>query len=293
MYKEQTTKKEMSSVSLQNSVRLRIFLVLVLSVVIRIVRPFSSTSVHKATRLLEINYIVYGIVLLCTLMPNKTAWMLAICAVIGGGVIGGACFVFVLVATVRCMSGTQMGCIHSAPADIAINILVGGTTLTDLFQAWTIYRILRIKAFAASSTQRLRILFAWAWPFAWLVNIVLWSESTWTFWTLPHLMVDPTIIVLATTEETFLLWGLIGVVLLSDVIALLQVNISLARWGILTSLALTCVGLLMLWVPIDRVRTKHETKDKGVKSEQPVVVTQNTKTTLTRRKKSDATPISF
>lgn len=284
----------MSSVSLQNSVRLRIFLVLVLSIAIRIARPFSSTSVHKATRLLEINYIVYGIVLLCTLMPNKTAWMLAICAIIGGGVIGGACLMFALVATVRCMSGSQMGCIHSAPADIAINILVGGTTLLDLFQVWTIYRILRIKAFSASSTQRLRILFAWAWPFAWLVNIVLWSESTWTFWTLSHLMVDPTIIVLATTDETFLLWGLMGVVLLSDIIALLQVNISLARWGIVTSLALTCVGLLMLWVPTDH--TTKNTRGKSetpVESETPTVEISKPKKTLTRRKKSDATRISF
>lgn len=280
----------MSSVSLQNSVRLRIFLVLVFAIAIRIARPFSSTSVHKATRLLEINYIVYGVILLCTLMPNKAGWMLAMCAVLVALGIGSACFVLSLVATVRCLSGSQMGCIHSAPADIALNILVAGTVLLDLFQAWTIYRILRIKAFTASSTQRLRILFAWAWPFAWLVNIVLWSESTWTFWTLPHLMIDPTIIILATTDEISILVVLLGVVVFTDIIALLQVTIALARWSITTSLVLTCVGLLMLWVP-----TNQKAKKARIKSElpQPVTTPPKPDARLTRRKKSDRTPISF
>lgn len=282
----------MSSVRLQNAVRLRIFLILVLSIGIRLLRPLTSVSVFKATQLLEINYLLYAIVLICTLIPNKAAWMLAILTVAGASVLGAACFLFCLIATIRCMNGSQNGCIQTAPTDITSIVLVGLSTFLDIYQTWTVYRILRMRSFTASSTQRIRILFAWAWPFAWLVNISLWSESTWLFWTIPHLMIDPTLIVLANSDDTIVLLVLMCVAIVTDIIALLQTSVSLARLGIMTSLALTGAGILMLWVPEEpkKRRTSEQPVDIPALPVTPSIVPNKT---LTRRKKSDQTKILF
>ena len=68
----------MTSASLQNGVRVRIFLIVLLSIGVRIAREFSSTPVHKATDLLTINYFLYGLVLLCTVAMSKVAFALAL-----------------------------------------------------------------------------------------------------------------------------------------------------------------------------------------------------------------------
>jgi len=277
----------MTSVTLQNSVRLRVFLILVLSIGVRLTRPLVSTSVHKATAILEVNYILYVIVLLCTLLPFKSAWIVAIFCTGMAVLLGGSSFVLGTIAALRCLSGIQVGCVHSAPADAVVLTFVGLTTLLDMLQTWTAYKILRYPSFAASSTQRIRILFSWAWPFAWMVNIVLWSESKWTFWTLSHLFIDPTLIVLANTDDTYILVIFMACALATDAVAIAQVRTSLARMGIFASIALTCTGILMTWVP-------SEPKVESIPAD-PAIPAQIVKETpvVTRRKKSDPRKISF
>ena len=238
-----------ASLTLQNTVRLRIFLILVLSIVIRVLRQWSNNSVHKSTGILEINYIMYALMLLCTLLPFKVAWMVAIGAVITTVVLGGVSVVLGTIATVRCLSGSQSGCVQSAPVDISTLAIAGVIVFLDVMQAWAIYRIIRFPSFIASATARVRVLFAWAWPFAWMVNLSLLIESEWTFWVTPHLIIDPTLILLADSDEVFLLLGLMFVALASDCISLLQVQLSLARLGLWALAGLTVAGILMLFVP--------------------------------------------
>ena len=69
-----------STATLQNNVRLRIFLILIISIGIQLIRKTASDSVYKATALLEINYILYGAILLCSLLPYKTTWAVALVA---------------------------------------------------------------------------------------------------------------------------------------------------------------------------------------------------------------------
>lgn len=281
--------------TLQNNVRLRIFLILVLSIVIRVLRQWSSNSVHKATGILEINYILYAIMLLCTLLPFKAAWMVAAVAVITAVVLGGVSTILGTVATARCLSGSQAGCVQSAPVDIVALVIAGIILFLDLLQAWSIYRIIRFPSFIASATARIRVLFAWAWPFAWMVNIALLIESEWTFWVTPHLIIDPTLIILADSDELYLLGGLMFVALATDVISLLKVHLSLARLGLWALAGLTVAGILMLFVPTDQpkaVRSADAPKETPNQPEVKAVVVvdalENHKTLVRRHPKEIA-----
>ena len=281
------------SVTLQNNVRLRIFLILVLSIVIRVLRQWSSNSVHKATGILEINYILYALMLLCTLLPFKAAWMVAIVAVFTTVVLGSVSVVLGTIATVRCLTGSQAGCVQSAPVDIAALTIAGIIVFLDILQAWSIYRIIRFPSFIASATARLRVLFAWAWPFAWMVNIALLIESDWTFWVTPHLIIDPTLIILADSDELYLLGGLMLVALTSDAISLLKVHLSLARLGLWALAGLTVAGFLMLFVPTAQpkaVRSVNAPKDspKQPMVKATVVAPENPKTLVRRHPKEIA-----
>jgi len=280
----------LTSVNLQNNVRLRIFLILVLSIVIRVLRQWSSTSVHKATGVLEINYILYALMLLCTLLPFKAAWMVAIVAVFTTVVLGSVSAVLGTIATVRCLTGSQAGCVQSAPVDIAALTIAGIIVFLDALQAWSIYRIIRFPSFIASATARIRVLFAWAWPFAWMVNIALLIESDWTFWVTPHLIIDPTLIILADSDELYLLGGLMFVALTSDAISLLKVHLSVARLGLWALVGLTVAGILMLFVPTSQPKAvrsvdapKETLKQPEVKA--AVVAPENPKTLVRRHPK--------
>jgi hypothetical protein len=283
------------SVTLQNNVRLRIFLILVLSIVIRVLRQWSSNSVHKATGILEINYILYAIMLLCTLLPFKAAWMVAAVAVITAVVLGGVSTILGTIATARCLSGSQAGCVQSAPVDIIALVIAGIILFLDLLQAWSIYRIIRFPSFIASATARIRVLFAWAWPFAWMVNIALLIKSEWTFWVTPHLIIDPTLIILADSDELYLLGGLMFVALATDVISLLKVHLSLARLGLWALAGLTVAGILMLFVPTDQPKAvrsadapKETPNQPEVKAAVVVDALENPKTLVRRHPKEIA-----
>lgn len=248
----------MTTATLQNNVRLRIFLVLVLSIGIRVARSFASASVHRATGLLEINYIAYGIVMLCSLLPFKAAWVIAGLVIGCATVLGGAVAVLGTIATVRCLDGGTAGCVQRAPADITALVLTALIVVLDIIQGWSIYLILRFPSFVSSAPQRIRILFCWALPFAWMVNIALLIDSTWTIWVTPHLVIDPTLIILATSEEQWLLAGLVLIAMAADVIAFMYVSLELARIGIGIQFVLASAGLLMLFMP-SRPMTQRST----------------------------------
>jgi len=236
-----------STATLQNSVRIRIFLILVLSIAMRITRTFSSDSVKKATELLEINYIVYGLVLMCSLLPFRVSWMAALTASVVGVGLGLSAFVLGTVSTFRCLTAGNAGCVQTAPGSIISLILAGVIVGLDVLQSWTIYLILRYPSFVSSAHQRIRILFSWALPFGWLITFVLLYESAWSPLVAAHLMGDPAMIVLAGTKETILLVIVIAALLISDVMALFLIDVSpLVTTAIGAQLILTIGSLAMI-----------------------------------------------
>lgn len=282
-----------TSVSLQNNIRLRIFLVLLLSLGIRIAREFGSNAVHKATGLLEINFILYGGVMICSLLPFKSAWVVAGAAVGAALLVGAVCAVLGTISLWRCLSGGQVGCVQSAPADIVALAFAAIIVFLDMLQLWSVYLILRFPSFVSSATQRVRIIFAWALPFAWMINIVLLLDSTWVFWVTAHLMIDPTLIVLSTSNEWGLLAGLMVVALVFDAIALLYTSLTLAVYGIWVQIILTLAGLSMLFMPTT-VELKDSKSPPPTAIAQPVdVETTNPKKLKRRRVKSSNSDIAF
>lgn len=284
----------MSSVNSQNNVRLRVFLILVLSIGVRFARSFASDSVHKATGILEVNYVLYGITLICTLLPLKTAWIIAIGSVGLSSALGIFSCSLAIISTIRCMSGTQTGCMQYSAANIITVSLAGIITVLDLMQVWSVYLILRFPAFVASATQRIRILFSWAWPFAWLINISLAVESQWTFFAIPHIFIDPTIIVLATIDESYILLALMCAAAVCDAISLLFVSLHLARLGLWVSLSLTLAGIIMIFAsntPDKKVTPPVAQETTPIVQATPV---KNMKSVnLTKRRKSQPGKISF
>jgi hypothetical protein len=124
-----------------------------------------------------------------------------------------------------------------------------------------------------------------------MINIVLLLDSTWVFWVTAHLMIDPTLIVLSTSNEWGLLAGLMIVALVFDVIALLYTSLTLAVYGIWVQIILTLAGLSMLFMP-----TTVELKDTPPPTAiaQPVDVETTKPKSLTRRRvKSSNSDIAF
>lgn len=287
----------MTSVNLQNNVRLRIFLILVLSIGVRFARSFSSDSVHKASGILEANYVLYGITMILTLVPFKAAWMIAILCVGVSASLGIFSVGLGIISTTRCVSGVQTGCVQHTPANIATITLAGIIALLDIFQVWSIYLILRFPTFFALFTQRIRIIFSWAWPFSWMIHIALFMESEWTVWVLPHLFIDPTIILLATIDETYILLVFMCVAAASDAIALLVVQLEIARLGLWISLALTLAGITMIFAssePRSNVRTNPTSTNVTPTVNVPIAsATPVRAPTMRKRQKSPAAKISF
>lgn len=281
-----------TTATLQNNVRLRVFLILVISIGIRFTRTISSDSVHKATGLLEINYLVYGLVMVCSLLPFKAAWMAAFTGSAAATILGLSATGLGTAATYRCLNAMQSGCLQTAPGSIASLILALIIAALDAYQCWTIYLILQYPSFVSSSTQRVRILFAWALPFGWLVNIVLASNSAWTIAVALHLAVDPTMIVLANSKETALLVIIISTVIVSDFFAFIYVDIALARTAIIAQILLSAGAGILVIMPEPAV---------AVASTIPIItpivkkkiVTQTDDSVLRLRKKSSKTGITF
>jgi len=250
-----------STATLQNNVRLRIFLILALSIGIRIARTYASESVHKATAVLEFNYILYGAIMLCSLMPFKSTWGVAFVCGLCAVILGGGISILSSISTYRCLKATQPGCVQTAPGSVISLLLALVIVGLDILQCWTIYLILKYPSFISSASQRIRILFAWAFPFAWLVNIVLLIESEWTVIVTPHLIIDPTVIILANSDEYVLLSILVGAVLVSDMLALLFVDISVVRTAITAQIVLSTGAALLICLPVERVKIKNDSDE--------------------------------
>lgn len=237
----------MSSVTLQNNVRLRVILILTISLLIQLCRPWVSTSVHKITVLLEFNGVFYGMLLLCSCIPSKTAWYIAGIALVMSTFISGTVLTLGAISTLRCFD--KSGCVQTVPGSVLVLLLVALQCGLDLYQTWNVYLILRAPYFVASSTQRLVILISWAFPFTILTNSVLFSASQWTLWVAPPLVAMPIVIIMAQSSEYTLIGLLLTISIVSNALALTTVTNSLARSAVLVQAAISLFGAVILFVP--------------------------------------------
>jgi len=234
--------------ALQNGIRVRLFLIVVVSIAIRIAREHASTSVHKASGLLQTNFYIYAIVIFCSLLPYKNTWIVAIVGQTVATLLDTAAVGLGTVATLRCQ--TQTGCIKTLPVSVLTLVLIATALLLDTIQTWDIYRVIRSPLFVSSATQRVRILFAWALPFAWLVNILMIADSKWSMFmfTTAHLFVDPLIILMANTKEDALVSALIIAVVAIDILSFYMQTNTLAAKANLIQLGLATGALIVHWV---------------------------------------------
>ena len=244
------------SAELQNDIRLRGFLIILLSIIMNITRVHSSTSVHKATDILQLNYFLYGIILLFSLFPFKATWFIGICAQTLILCTTGFSVLLGIMSTFRCVS--QSGCIQTLPLSTVTLVLILFILLLDLFQWWSLYMILKEPNYISNITQRLRILFSWCLPFAWLINIHLISNSNWSIFkfTTFHVVADPLIILMAEENGFVLIVMIVATVL--DVFALMVSSDAFQTKAIVVQLAFTSVGIILAFLgsvkkPVEKV----------------------------------------
>ena len=231
--------------SLQNGIRVRLFLIVLASVGVRIAREYSSSSVHKGSGLLETNFYLYGILMFCSLLPYKNTWLVAIVAQAAATFLDAAAAGLGILATVRCR--TQTGCIKTLPVSLVTLALVAVILVLDVLQTWDIYRVIRAPMFVSSSTQRVRVLFAWALPFGWLVNILMVADSQWFMFafTTAHLVVDPLVILMANAKEDLFISVLIIVAIVTDILAYNMHTDTLAKKATVVQLGLAAGSLII------------------------------------------------
>ncbi len=233
------------SAAIQNNVRLRIFLILVLSIIIRIVRTQASTSVHKASGILETNYFIYGLVMICSLLPFKSSWVVAFCGQIMGTLLDISALSLASIATWRCKD--QVGCVQTVPFSIIILFFTLIVAIFDILQIWSIYQILSGPMIITSAPQRTRILFAWAFPFAYLINFTLMLNSQWTPLVTPHLVGDSLIIFMANSGENGILITVMVTLIVFDALATMAIVDSLVLKAIYVQIALTLGGIFIFF----------------------------------------------
>ena len=233
------------SAAIQNNVRLRIFLILVLSIIIRIVRTQASTSVHKASGILETNYFIYGLVMICSLLPFKSSWVVAFCGQIMGTLLDISALSLASIATWRCKD--QVGCVQTVPFSIIILFFTLIVAIFDILQIWSIYQILSKPMIITSAPQRTRILFAWAFPFAYLINFTLMLNSQWTPLVTPHLVGDTLIIFMANSGEKGILITVMVTLIVFDALATMAIVDSLVLKAIYVQIALTLGGIFIFF----------------------------------------------
>tara|TARA_B100000780_G_C21100351_1_gene444022 strand:- start:1267 stop:1731 length:465 start_codon:yes stop_codon:yes gene_type:complete len=104
--------------------------------------------------------------------------------------------------------------------------------------------------YISSSTQRVRILFAWALPFAWLVNISIVLDSSWHMfkYTTAHLVVDPLVIIMANSHETSFIGVLIVIVIVLDALVYTTTENTLVSKATLVQMSFSIGALLVLFV---------------------------------------------
>ena len=285
-----------NTAALQNNVRLRVFLILVIAIVIRTTRHSANESIHKVSDLLEINYVLYGIILVTSLMPFKSAWGLTLIASLAATTIGILVIVLGGISTFGCLGNLAKElyniyyklfvdydeqndplledkdtlkyiCVVTAPGSMITLVLVGINILLNVLQSWTILSIIKSPTFVSSAAKRLRILFAWALPFAWLINGVLIYESKWQPLVALHLAADPTIILLATSKENILLAILVLAVIICDVLVyFFFASVDIVKTAVLVQIGLSTVGFFMLFVMNENNSDSDQGGSDGAKS---------------------------
>ena len=236
-----------SPVNLQNGVRLRIIVVFAFSIFINLFVPLTSDAVGKAISIIGANSYFYFLVLLCSLIPSKVAWMVAIMALVAVSVLDLVVLFLGLIVTVRCLS--EGGCIQTLPFSLIVLGLLGLLTLLDLYQAWTVYLILQTKTYIASATQRLRVVLTWAVPFAFLVNFAMAVNGEYSVMATPPLIALPIVIYMAHQPEGTFLGLLLVITLISIAITFISVQNSLAISALMIEGILSAFGLLLLFMP--------------------------------------------
>ena len=288
----------MSSASLQNGVRVRLFLIILISIGVRIAREFSSTPVFKASDLLAVNYFLYGLVLLCTVAMSKVAFALVLLIQIIIGSLDAVAFALSLVSTIRCINAQQVACIHTIPGSIATIVLIGIIWLLDIIQCWSAYKIIQLPPYTSYLGRRLRILFSWAFPFVFLNNILLIVEDQWTIWITPHLVVDTVVIVMATSLEPAFLTIVIVAVIATDILAYMTLfssvislssNMSAVKLSIVAQLSLSIFAFIMIVASKISSTNTSETLEDTEATLKPILSPKKSPNKTIRQRKSTST----
>ena len=89
---------------------------------------------------------------------------------------------------------------------------------------WDGYRIIRGPSFSASPSKRIRILYAWALPFAWLANITLVLRQSWSILATLHILLDPVMIIMAESDEPNMLAVFSIALVIGDILTLVFIQ---------------------------------------------------------------------
>jgi hypothetical protein len=239
----------MSVVSLQNSVRIRIILILSLSILVTLITPFASDAVNKAVSISSVNNFFYFAVLICSIIPSKFAWVIACIVLIAASILDLVVFFLSFIVTVRCLD--EGGCIQTLPFSLVVLGLSGLIALLDLYQTWNVYLILQNKTYVASATQRLRVVLTWAIPFVMLTNIAMIADSEFSVFAIIPFISLPIVIFLAHKPEATFLGLLLVVTLFSIAATLFSVASELATSSLLIEGVLTAFGFVLLFMPVE------------------------------------------
>jgi len=237
----------MSAVSLQNSVRIRIILILSFSILITLIVPLTSDGIIKAVSLSSMNNFFYFAVLICSIIPSKIAWIVACIILVLASILDLIVFFLSFLVTLRCLE--EGGCMNTLPFSLVVLGLVGLVTLLDLYQTWNVYLILQNKTYVASATQRLRVVLTWAIPFVLLSNVAMVANDEFAVLGIIPLISLPIVIFLAHKNEGTFLGLLLVITLISIAFTLFSVSSELATQALMTEGILTAFGLVLLSVP--------------------------------------------
>ena len=261
-----------NSATIQNNIRLRIILVILLSIGIQSAQSIVSESVQRATSLIEINYILYGLFLLSSIIPSKVAWYLAALLLLLATLLDAFVLTLGLVSTMRCLN--KSGCLTTIPGSLLVLAMVLLQCAIDLYQLWNVYIVVRLPLFVASSTQRMRILYAWAMPFAVLSNLTLFWGSKWSVLASPPLVAYPMLIFLAHSGENTFLIILSIVALLSNVFLFLTLKYSLLYLSSIIQTVMCVIGIALLCVPVQSYKAPPIKKEPDKESVLPVALSK-------------------
>jgi hypothetical protein len=239
----------MTAVELQNGVRIRIVLILFVSILAKLFTPLASDAVISASSISGVNNFFYFAVLICSIIPSKIAWILACIVLVVSSILDLVVFFLSFIVTVRCLD--EGGCIQTLPFSLVVLGLSGLIALLDLYQTWNVYLILQNKTYVASATQRLRVVLTWALPFVILTNIAMIADSEFSVFAIIPLISLPIVIFLAHKPEATFLGLMLMITLISIAATLFSVANELANMSLLIEGVLTAFGFVLLFMPTE------------------------------------------